>query len=158
MTVHETSDGRPLDSPRTVARRRKTETETERSTTSQPDHGTGAAARSVDREPTRTIPPIDALTAVACLLRPDWPPALVRATLARTSGSWRDLATRTLRVALDPDQRTPLGIENADMRRYESTPRHLTRAEWETAPRCDHGAIAGACALCRHTTPRREAS
>ena len=124
MTVHETSDGRPLDSPRTVARRRKTETETERTTTSS---GTDAPPRGRANEPDdiariRQIHPLDALTATIGAIRPDWPIHGIRAALANTGGSWHDIARRALTVALDPDTRSPWRITNADLRPYAPTP------------------------------------
>lgn len=88
----------------------------------QRDHGTGPHGDKTTTAAVREIPPLDALTAAVCLIRPDWNHAIVRATLARTHGSWLELATRALRVATDPDARTPLGIENADMRKHDTTP------------------------------------
>ena len=70
----------------------------------------------------RDVHPLDAMAATVALIRPDWNPEAIRAVLARTHGSTHELARRALTVALDPDQRTPLGIENADLRRYEPTP------------------------------------
>ena len=117
---------------------------------SQPDHGTGGRGWQATQA-MRDIPAVDTLAAAVCLIRPDWNHAAVRAVLLRTGGSWRDLATRALRVALNPDQRTPLGIENADLREYEPTQTPPTLTEYRNAPRCDHGAEVGKCFPCRAT-------
>lgn len=86
----------------------------------QRDHGT---TREVGKWTTtqREVTPLDALAAAVCLIRPDWNHTTVRSTLLRTHGSWREIATRALRVALDDDARTPFAIENGDMRRYEKS-------------------------------------
>lgn len=120
----------------------------------QPDHGTGSRGWQAT-EAQRSIDPLTALAATIGLLRPDWRHDAIRAALVRTSGSWREVARRALHVALDPDQRTPLGIENADMRPYDATPLPPTPDELRNAGRCEHGAVvrtvAGrpACPLCR---------
>ncbi len=88
---------------------------------SQQDHGTAVRGWQAT-EGQRSIDPLTALAATIGLLRPEWRHDVIRAVLARTSGSWHDIARRALTVALDPEQRTPLGIENADMRRYDATP------------------------------------
>ena len=96
------------------------EAEADVRTNYQRDHGT-------TREPgkwtttQREVTPLDALAAAVCLIRPDWNHTTVRSTLLRTHGSWREIATRALRVALDDDARTPYAIENGDMRRYEKS-------------------------------------
>lgn len=135
MTTHPNLS---VDSPRTSAgrsqeSRTQTETETEINPYSARDHGTSAGA---DKATTtlREVTPLDALAAAVCLIRPDWNHAAVRSTLARTNGSWREIATRALRVALDGDSRTPYAIENGDMRRYEKSeaerhPSAITYAE-----------------------------
>lgn len=75
------------------------------------------------------IHPLDALAAVACLIRPDWSPLLVRAVVARTKGGWGEIAERVLRAATDPGVHHPAAIENADTRRYAATPIPPTLAE-----------------------------
>jgi len=97
----------------------------------------------------RAIHPIDAMAVTLATIRPDWSPTHIRAVLARSNGSTRDLARRALTLALDPDVRTPNGIENADMRRYEPTPVLPTVAEALAPTLCAHEFRVGGCPMCR---------
>lgn len=98
----------------------------------------------------REIHHLDALAIAVVAIRPDWAPDLVRAVLARTPASPRELTRHALECALDPDVRHPARIENLDRRAYEPTPLPPSLDEWRNAERCDdHGAIEGQCALCR---------
>lgn len=138
---------------------RPSEAEATNNPYSQRDHGTGPRGDKATTATIREIPPLDALTAAVCLIRSDWNPAVVRATIARTHGSWQELAVRALRVATDPDARTPLGIENADMRRHDTTPAAMHIRDARAATRCPNGAIHDPhpCALCRAgITPTEE--
>lgn len=99
----------------------------------------------------REIHHLDALAIAITSIRPDWAPDLVRAVLARTPASLRDLTRHALECALDPDIHHPARIENLDRRAYEPTPVPPSLEEWRNAKRCDdHGEIVGKCALCRH--------
>jgi len=98
----------------------------------------------------REIHPLDALAVALVTLRPEWAPDTVRAVLARTPASPRDLARHALECALDPGVHHPARIENLDRRSYETTPTPPSLDDWRNAERCtDHGAILGRCALCR---------
>lgn len=127
------------------------------------DHGTGLRGEKAATAAIREIPPLDAIAATICLIRPEWRHGLVRATLARTNGSWRELAIRGLRIALDADVVTPLGLENADRRRYEQAdmaPRpedHRAYLKAIDKADCGHGDLAEKCALCRRHLPALEA-
>ena len=104
----------------------------------------------------RAIHSLDGLAVALAMLRPDWDVVAIRATLARSNGSHRDLARRALTLALDPDVRTPNGIENADMRRYDPTPVLPSVAEALSLEFCPEHTDAGfrvdACPLCRRTS------
>lgn len=104
----------------------------------------------------RSIHPIDAMTVTLATLRPDWSPTRIRAVLLRSNGSNEALAKRALTLALDPDVRTPNGIENADMRKYDPTPVLPSVAEALTLKLCpvheDDGFRADACPKCRRAS------
>ena len=107
-------------------------------------------SRNSDRDRAlREIHPLDAMAVTLAMIRPDWSPTHIRAVLARSNGSTRDLARRALTLALDPDVRTPNGIENADMRRYDPTPVLPTVAEALNPQLCAHEFRVGACPVCR---------
>lgn len=141
-TVQRTSSGRECDSPRTVP----TQTETETKNNPYPSRIMAL----------RAIHSLDGLAVALAMLRPDWDVAAIRAVLGRSNGSTRDIARRALTLALDPDVRTPNGIENADMRRYDTTPVLPTVAEALALELCPRHTPAGfradACPMCRRTT------
>ena len=98
----------------------------------------------------RDIHPLDALTVAVCWLRPDWNIALLRAVLARCNGSHHELAERALRVALDPDARTPAAIENAGPIRRANVAQTYPNVDEALNPDLDaHGFPVGACPVCR---------
>ena len=101
----------------------------------------------------RTIHPIDGLAVALAMIRPDWSVTHVAAVLARSSGSHSEIAQRALTLALDPDVRTPNGIENADMRRYDRVPVLPSvsdlLAETDDRNLCGHGGVRGRCPFCR---------
>ena len=102
----------------------------------------------------RDIHPLDALAVTVCWLRPDWNITLTRAILARSNGSHHELAERALRVALDPDARTPAAIENAGpVRRTDTVPRLPTVDEALNPELCPHEFRRGACPACRKERP-----
>lgn len=98
----------------------------------------------------RDIHPLDALAVTVALLRPDWNVAAVRGVLARSNGSHTELAERALRVALDPDARTPGALENAGpVRRSDGAQTYPTVAEALNPVLDSHGFRVGACPECR---------
>jgi hypothetical protein len=80
------------------------------------------------------------------------------AILARDGRPWRTVIGAALRCALDPDIRHPGAIETSNPARatYGPTPTPPTVAEYRAITRCDHGAEADRCALCRRHIPAEE--
>lgn len=98
----------------------------------------------------RDIHPLDALAVTVAWIRPDWNIALLRAVLARCNGSHHELAERALRVALDPDARTPAAIENAGPIRRNNVAQTYPTVDEALNPDLDpHGFPVGACPICR---------
>jgi len=128
--------------------RAQTETETERTTpSSRTDAPRGARQATAAL---RDIHPLDALAVTIAWLRPDWNLGAIRGVLARSNGSHHELAARALRVALDPDARTPGAIENAGpIRRLEPVQTYPTVTEALNPELCAHEFRIGACPTCR---------
>lgn len=98
----------------------------------------------------RDIHPLDALAVTVAWIRPDWNITLLRAVLARCNGSHHELAERALRVALDPDARTPAAIENAGPIRRTNVAQTYPTVDEALNPDLDgHGFPVGACPVCR---------
>ena len=98
----------------------------------------------------RDIHPLDALAVTVAWIRPDWNIALLRAVLARCNGSHHELAERALRVALNPDARTPAAIENAGPIRRVNVAQTYPTVDEALNPELDaHGFPVGACPICR---------
>lgn len=144
------SAGHSMDGARTSAESRtqtETETETGRSTSSQTD-ALGRGRQSTAE--LRDIHPLDALAVTVAWIRPDWNITLLRAVLARCNGSHHELAERALRVALDPDARTPAAIENAGPIRRANVAQTYPGVDEALNPELDpHGFPVGACPVCR---------
>jgi len=94
------------------------------------------------------------MAVTVALLRPDWHIGAIRGVLGRTRASRIELAERVLLVALDPEQRTPLGIENGDLRRYKPEPMTYPTVAEALATTAEenldeHDFPHGRCPVCR---------
>jgi hypothetical protein len=96
------------------------------------------------------IHPIDGLAKVVLTLRPDWTAKAVINWISNDDRPWVEVCRAALR-ADDRDIRQPAGLRYVGVD-YDGKPTPLppTVRELRTAPRCQHEAPSGLCALCRN--------
>lgn len=90
-----------------------------------------------------------ALAAVIETLRPEWSPTEIDRALAADDRPWRTVVLASIRGAAGNDIRHPNGLRYVNPDGTATTSLPPTVRELRTAPRCQHEAPSGACALCR---------
>jgi hypothetical protein len=104
----------------------------------------------------RSISPADALARLVTDLRPDWRPDDVRAWALTDDRPWAVVVATGITRATDPAVRLPAGLRHVGPAARSEAPRIPTVAEYRAITRCDHGAEADRCALCRRHIPAEE--
>jgi hypothetical protein len=90
-----------------------------------------------------------ALAEVIETLRPEWSPTEIDRALAADDRPWRTVVLASIRGAAGNDIRHPNGLRYVNPDGTATTSLPPTVRELRTAPRCQHEAPSGACALCR---------